>query len=142
MPTDIFRPPASSSNSSFSSHAIQSYQFLIKSLCTNYLSALCSHTLPLFGATHHPPTIAVCKILQSKCLRVDNYPRRTTITRLHAALNVAPIRDFIYHFTDNFFGSCPPHPNPLVRSIGNYTLADLHRQYKKYIHKRPKHLFL
>jgi hypothetical protein len=31
------------------------------SLCTNYLSALCSHTLPLFEATHHPPPIAVCK---------------------------------------------------------------------------------
>jgi hypothetical protein len=57
-------------------------------------------------------------------------------------LNVAPIRDFIYHLTDNFFGSCPAHPNPLVRSIGNYTLADLHHQYKKYIHKRPKHLLL
>ena len=34
------------------------------------------------------------------------------------------------------------HPNPLVRSIGNYTLADLHRQYKKYIHKRPNYLLL
>ena len=41
-----------------------------------------------------------------------------------------------------FFGSCPAHPNPLVRSIGNYSLADLHRQYKKYIHKRPKHILL
>ena len=55
---------------------------------------------------------------------------------------VAPIRDFLYHLTDNFFRSCPAHPNPLVRSIGNYTLPDLHRQYKKYIHKRPKHLLL
>jgi len=59
-----------------------------------------------------------------------------------SALNVAPIRDFVYHLTDNFFSSCPAHPNPLVRSIGNYTLADLHRQYKKNIHKRPKHLLL
>ena len=42
----------------------------------------------------------------------------------------------------NVFDSYPAHPNPLVRSIGNYSLADLHRQYKKYIHKRPKHLFL
>jgi len=25
---------------------------------------------------------------------------------------------------------------------GNCTLAELHRQYKKYIHKRPKHLLL
>jgi len=30
----------------------------------------------------------------------------------------------------------------LVRSIGKYTLANLHRQYKKYIHHRPKHLLL
>jgi hypothetical protein len=49
-------------------------------------------------------------------------------------------RDFIYHLTDNFFGNCPAQPNPLVRSIGTYTLADLYRQYKKYIHKWPKHL--
>jgi hypothetical protein len=83
------------------------------------------------------------QILQSKCLRViGNYPRRTPIPRLHTALNVAPIRDFIYHSTDNVFGSCPAHPNPLIRSTGNYTLADLHRQYKKYMHKRPKHLLL
>jgi len=79
--------------------------------------------------------------LQFKCLRViDHYPRRTPILRLHATLNVAPIRDFIYHLTANFFDSCSAHPNPLVRSIGNYSLADLHRQYKKYMHKRPKHL--
>jgi hypothetical protein len=72
----------------------------------------------------------------------DEIPRRTSIPRLHTALNVAPTRDFIYHLTDNFFGSCPAHPNPLDRSIGNYTLADLHHQYKKYIHKRPEHLLL
>ena len=29
-----------------------------RSLCTNYVSALCSQTLPLFGGTHHLPTIA------------------------------------------------------------------------------------
>jgi len=57
-------------------------------------------------------------------------------------ISVAPICDFIYHLTDNFFSSCPAHPNPLVPSIGNYTLADLHRHYKKHIHKRPKHHLL
>jgi len=83
------------------------------------------------------------QILQSKCLRViGNYPRHTPIPRLHSTLHVTPIRDFIYHLTANFFDSCPTHPNPLVRSIGNYTLADLHRQHKKCIHKRPKHLLL
>jgi len=57
-------------------------------------------------------------------------------------LKVTLILDFIYHLTANFFDICPAHPNPLVRSTGNYSLADLHRQYNKYIHKRPEHLLL
>ena len=61
---------------------------------------------------------------------------------LHTTLNITPISDFIYHLTDKFFGSCPAHPNPLILSIGNNSLADLHHQYKKYIHKRPKHILL
>ena len=81
------------------------------------------------------------QISQSKCLRViGNFPRRTPIPRLHTNLNVTPIRDFIYHLTATFSDRCPAHPNPLVRSIANYSLADLHHQYKKYIHKRPKHI--
>jgi len=44
-----------------SSHATQHCLYPIKSLCTNYVSALYSHTLPLFGATHHLPTIVECK---------------------------------------------------------------------------------
>jgi hypothetical protein len=83
------------------------------------------------------------QILQSKCLRViGNYSRRTPITHLHTALNLEPIRDFIFRLTEKFFLNCPTHPNPLVREIGNYSVADLHRQYKKYIHKRTKHLLL
>jgi hypothetical protein len=83
------------------------------------------------------------QISQSKCLRViGNYPRRTPIPYLHAALNIVPILDFIYHLTDNFFSSCPAHPNPLISSIDNYTLADLRRQYTKYIYKWPKHILL
>ena len=83
------------------------------------------------------------QILQSKCLRVTgNYPKRTPFTHLHTALNLEPIHEFIYHLTDKFFCSCPTHPNPLVREIGNYTLPDLHRQYRKYIHQRKKHLLL
>jgi hypothetical protein len=31
---------------------------------------------------------------------------------------------------------------PLIRVVGNYTLRDLHHQYKKYIHKRTKHILL
>jgi hypothetical protein len=53
------------------------------------------------------------QILQSKCLRViGNYPMHTPIPRLHATLNVAPIGDFISHLTNNFFSSCPAHPDP------------------------------
>ena len=66
----------------------------------------------------------------------------TPIPCLHATLNITPISDFIFHLTDKFFGSCPAHPNPLIRSIGNHSLADLHRQYKKYIHKQPKYILL
>jgi len=72
--------------------------------------------------------------------RTKILPRRTPIPRLHTTLNVTPIRDFIYHLTANFFDRCPAHPNPLEGSTGNYSLADLHHQYKKYIHKRPKHI--
>ena len=83
------------------------------------------------------------KVWQSKCLRViGNYPRRTPIPFLHATLNIPPIREFIYSLTDKFFNRRPTHPNPLISSIGNYPLADLHCQYKKYLHKRPKHILL
>ena len=86
-------------------------------------------------------SVSHCSISQSKCLRViGNFPRRTPIPRLHTTLNVTPIRDFIYHLTASFFDRCSAHPNPLVFSIGNYSLADLHHQYKKYVHKRPKHI--
>ena len=68
-------------------------------------------------------------------------PQAHPIPRFHTTLNVTPIRDFIYHLTANFFDRCSAHPNPLIRSIGN-SLADLHRQYKTYIRKRPKHILL
>ena len=80
---------------------------------TLYKLCICSvltYTAPVWSNTsssnyHH------LQILQSKCLRViGNYPRCTPIPRLHTTLNVAPIHDFIYHLTDNFFGSCPAHP--------------------------------
>ena len=83
------------------------------------------------------------QLLQSKCLRViGNYPRRTPISHLHSALNLEPIHEFIYRLTGKFFNNRSTHPNPLVRQIGNYTLPYLHKQYRKYIHKRTKHLLL
>jgi hypothetical protein len=83
------------------------------------------------------------QLLQAKCLKVTgNYPRRTPIPHLHSALNLEPIQKFIYRLMETFFHNCSTHLNPLVRQIGNYTLPDLHKQYRKYIHKRTKHLLL
>ena len=80
---------------------------------------------------------------QSKCLRViDNYPRRTPIPHIHSALNLEPIHEFIYRLTDKFFHNCSTHPNSLVRQVENNTLPDLHKQYRKYIHKQTKHPLL
>ena len=55
----------------------------------------------------------------------------TTRLTARTAKDSRHITDFIYYLTDKFFGSCPAHPNPLICSIGNYSLADIHRQYKK-----------
>jgi hypothetical protein len=83
------------------------------------------------------------QVSQSKCLRViGNYPRRTPIPYLHAAISIPPIHEFIYPLTLHFCTRCPTHPNPFVRSIGDYTLPDLLHQYKKYLHKWPKHILL
>ena len=105
-----------------------------------FIRSMLTYTAPVWSNTSSYKYRRL-QILQSKCLRVfGNYPRFTPILRLHATLNVTPIRDFIYHLTANFFDRCFAHPNPLLRSIGNYSLSDLHRQCKKYIHKRPKHI--
>jgi len=71
------------------------------------------------------------QVSPSKCLCViGNYPRRTPISLLHSKLNVLPIRDLILYFTDKFFNRCLHHSNHLISSIGNYSLSDLHNQYK------------
>ena len=68
-------------------HAILHYPFPIKSPCTKYLSARCSHTLLLFGATHHPTKIVDYKFCSPNVsASLANFPRRTSIPRLHAAL--------------------------------------------------------
>jgi len=47
---------------------------------------------------------------------------------IHMHCNIPPIREFIYRLTVKFFNSCPTHLNPLISSIGNYSLAGLHCQ--------------
>jgi hypothetical protein len=81
------------------------------------------------------------QVFQSKCLRViGNLPRRTPITQLHANLHIIPISQLVYHLTLTFFSRCPDNPNPLIRSIGQYSHEYLHQQYSKYRHNRTKHI--
>jgi len=78
-------------------HTLQThpYKLLIRPILT-YAAPVWSNTSSTNYRQIH--------ILQSKCLRViGNYPRRTTITQLHTAVNLEPIHEFIYRLTDKFF---------------------------------------
>jgi hypothetical protein len=110
------------------------YKLLLRSMIT-YAAPVWSST-SLTNYRH----LQVC---QSKYLRViEDFPRRTLISYLHAHFQMIPIHHFINHLTDRFFVSCSAHSNPHIRNTGNYTLEDLHRQYTKYRHKRIKHMLL
>jgi hypothetical protein len=110
------------------------YKLLLRSMIT-YAAPVRSST----SLTNY----RLLQVYQSKCLRViGDFPRRTHISNVHVYLQIIPIRQFICHLTDKFFVSCPVHPNPLIRSTGNYILEDVHRQYTKYRHKRIKHKLL
>jgi len=83
------------------------------------------------------------QVTESKYLRViGNHPRRTPNSHLHNSLNIKPITVLIHRLTDKCFAHCPSHPNPPVQQTGNYTLAELTNLYKKYKHKRTKHILL
>jgi len=56
--------------------------------------------------------------------------------------NIEPIPVLSHQLPDKFFPHCPLHANPLVQQIGNSPLADLTNLYKKYKHKRMKHILL
>jgi len=116
--------------------------WLLLTLYKLIIRSLLSYAAPVWSNTSSY-NYRRLQVSQSKCLLViGNYPRRTPIPFLHTTLNIPPIRELIYRLTVKFFNRCPTHPNPLISSIGNYSLADLHCQYKKYIHKRPKHILL
>lgn len=83
------------------------------------------------------------QIVQNKCLRIiGNYPRYTKITQMHKDLQIHTIEEFILKLTTNFFSQCSINNNELINSIGNYTLDNLNSKYKKYKHKRIKHILL
>ena len=121
-------------STSFLHNKLTIYKLLIRPILT--------YAAPVWSNTS-PSNYRHLQLLQSKCLRViGDYPRRTPIPHLHSILSLEPIHEFIYRLTPKFFHNCSTHLNPLVCQIGNYTLLDLHVQYRKYIHKRIKHLLL
>lgn len=83
------------------------------------------------------------EVVQNKCLRVlANAPRGTPITTLLTSLGMETIQSYSRRLAASFYDACLEHSNPLIRSIGNYTLQDLSQVYRKYKHKRPKHCLI
>jgi hypothetical protein len=81
--------------------------------------------------------------VQNKCLRViSNSPLNTPIPLLHNTLGVDFLQTCVRHLAARFYAQCRHHPNPLIGDIGNYSLHDLIDMYRRYKHKRPKHMLL
>jgi hypothetical protein len=122
-------------DSTLSSHnKLTLYKLLIRPILT--------YAAPVWSNTSNT-NYCHLQTLQSKCLRViGNYPRRTHIPLIHSTLNIETLHEFKHHLLEKIFHQCSIHQNPLVHQIGDYTMADLQHRYKKYIHKRTKHLLL
>ena len=83
------------------------------------------------------------EVVQNKCLRVVACaPRGTPLDRLRSTLEMETIQSYCRRLAESFYNKCTEHPNPLVRSIGRYTLQELNQSYRRYKHKRPKHCLL
>ena len=87
--------------------------------------------------------IHTLQTVQNKCLRVlSDSPRNTPIFLLHNTLGVDTIKTCVHHIATRFYAQCTHHPNPLISDIGNYTRQDLQDLYRRYKHKRIKHILL
>jgi hypothetical protein len=83
------------------------------------------------------------QIVQNKWLRViTNSPRHTPISRIHYLTCIDYIQTYILRLATTYYSKCPNHTNPLIRTIGQYTMRDVTTVYKKYKHRRPKHILL
>lgn len=81
------------------------------------------------------------QVIQNRCLRIiGQYPRWTLISKMHKDLNIELIENKVFNLSKKFFDNCNISSNPLISEIGVYTLTSFH--YKKYKHKRIKHILL
>ena len=110
------------------------YQASIRSALT--------YTAPVWCSTS-TTNYQILQTVQNKCLRViSNSPRDTPILLLHTNLGVDLIQTYIRHLAARFYAQCQHHPNPLIGNTGNYTIPELAALYRRYKHKRPKHILL
>jgi hypothetical protein len=97
----------------------------------------------IFDLHKHMTAINSSQVLQNKCLRIIlNAPRRTAIEDLHRTVDIERLQAYLLHISARFYDQCSAHINPLVANIGRYEKSDLHIVYKRYMHKRPKHVLL
>lgn len=95
-----------------------------------------------------PVWINACKtnfrklqITQNKSLRfIGSLPRWTPILHMHEVLDIPPIYDYVLNLAKNFFLGCELSNYDHIKSIGDFDPNI--PVYKKYKHKRLKHLFV
>jgi hypothetical protein len=110
------------------------YKATIRSALTYAASVWCSIS---------DSTYQHLQVVQNKCLRViSTSPRLTPIFRLHYSLSIDYIQSYVRQLASRFYSKCQSHHNPLIGSIGQYTLHDLNTMYRRCKHKRPKHILL
>jgi hypothetical protein len=85
----------------------------------------------------HPPTCTACCQGNTMCSVQCKPHAHTPLLSKQTYSTLAASRDDTAHLY-----SIEKVQTNTDRSIGDYTLPDLHRQYKKYLHKRPKHILL
>lgn len=81
--------------------------------------------------------------VQTHCLRIIlNKPRYTRIKTMHDILNYPYIEETIKDNTRKFFNTCSRSTDVNINQVGNYDYQSLRHRYKKYKHRRIKHILL
>lgn len=112
-------------------------KLILYKLC---IRPILTYAAPVWSNTSNS-NIQALQVVQNKCLRIiGKYPRWTLIEKMHTDLGIPPIKEFVHKLTKNFFNKCAFNDNNLIKELGNYSLQTLN--YKKYKHKRTKHVLL